>query len=70
MISILAVREQRSIQKISNEIGSYLSDVQKIKDFCLIASHAIMESDYPENTKKTKLKENKLRQSQMINSIL
>ena len=70
MISILAVREQRSIQKISNEIGSYLSQVQKIKDFCLISAHAIMDSDYPESTKKTKLKENKLRQAQMISAIL
>ena len=70
MISVLAVREQKSIQKISNEIGSYFSEVQKVKDWCMIGAVAIMESDYSESTKRTKLKENKLRQAEMIKSIL
>jgi hypothetical protein len=70
MISVLAVREQKSIQKISNEIGRYLSEVQKVKDWCMIGAVAIMKSDYPDNTKRIKLKENKLRQAEMIKAIL
>ena len=69
MISVLAVREQKSIQKISNQIGHYLSEVQKVKDWCMIGAEAIMESDYPESTKRIKLKENKLRQAEMIKAI-
>ena len=70
MISVLAVREQRSIDKISSEIGVYLLAVQRIEEWCMIAAEAIMSSDYCSGVKRRKLEENKLKQRQLIKALL
>mgnify|MGYP003153790402 CR=1 FL=1 len=70
MISVLAVREQRSIDKISSEIGVYLLAVQRIEEWCMIVAEAIMSSDYCSGVKRRKLEENKLKQRQLIKALL
>jgi len=70
MQGILAVREQKSIEKINNEIGVYLLEVEKIKDWGLIVDEAINQSDYCETTKRRKLTNNQTKQRELIKALL
>ena len=59
MISVLAVREQISIDSISNHIGTYLLAVKRINDLGMLRATCIMDSNLCEGVKARQLKENK-----------
>jgi len=70
MISVLAVKEQQSINKIGREIGLYLSAVQRIEEWAMIRAKEIMNSDSCEYVKFLNLHKNKDNRKKAIKALL
>ena len=59
MISVLAVKEQISIESISNHIGIYLLAVNRIDELGMLRAKCIMDSNLCQGVKARWLKETK-----------